>query len=55
MLYYHIVPPLVIPGQDILFLNGADEIFADYTIGADGVAFSLPSGSDEIIQTANGL
>ena len=55
LLYYHIVPPLVIPGQDILFLNGADEIFADYTIGADGVAFSLPSGSDEIIQTANGL
>ena len=55
LLYYHIVPPLVIPGQKTLFLNGADEIFPDYTIGEDGVAFSLPAGSDEIIRTSDGL
>jgi ribonuclease Z len=55
LLYYHIVPPLVFPGQDILFLNGADEIFDRYTIGVDGTAFSLPAGSDEIIQTKSGL
>jgi ribonuclease Z len=55
LLYYHIVPPLVIPGQEILFLNGADVIFADYTVGKDGTAFSLPVGSDEIIQTSAGL
>ena len=55
LLYYHIVPPLVIPGQKTLYLNGADDIFADYTIGQDGVAFSLPAGSDEIIQTSKGL
>jgi ribonuclease Z len=55
LLYYHIVPPLVFPGQDILFLNGADDIFDRYTIGVDGTAFSLPAGSDEIIQTKSGL
>jgi ribonuclease Z len=55
LVYYHIVPPLVIPGQKALFLNGADKIFKNYTIGEDGVAFSLPSGSREIIQTSKGL
>lgn len=55
LLYYHIVPPLVIPGQDILFLNGADAVFPNYTIGQDGVAFSLPANSKEIIKTHGGL
>ena len=55
LLYYHIVPPLVFPGQDILYLNGAGDIFPNYTIGQDGVSFSLPAGSDEIILTREGL
>jgi len=55
LLYYHIVPPLVIPGQEILFLNGAQDIFGDYTVGQDGTAFSLPAGSDAIIRTSKGL
>jgi ribonuclease Z len=55
LLYYHIVPPLVFPGQDILYLNGAQDIFPDYTIGQDGVSFSLPTGSKEIIVTSEGL
>jgi ribonuclease Z len=55
LIYYHIVPPLVIPGQDVLYLNGADEIFPDYTIGQDGVSFTLPANSKEIIRTADGL
>jgi ribonuclease Z len=55
LLYYHIVPPLVFPGQDILYLNGAQDIFPDYTIGQDGVSFYLPSGSKEIIITSEGL
>jgi ribonuclease Z len=53
--YYHIVPPLVMPGQKKLYLNGAEKIFKHYTIGEDGVAFSLPSDSKEIIQTNDGL
>ena len=55
LLYYHIVPPLIIPGQKTLFLDGAEDIFAHYTIGEDGVAFSLPAGSKDIIQTREGL
>jgi ribonuclease Z len=55
LLYYHIVPPLVIPGQKTLYLNGAEDIFPNYTIGEDGIAFSLPAGSKEIIQTSKGL
>ena len=47
LLYYHIVPPLVFPGQGS-FLDGADDIFPDYTVGQDGVSFSLPAYSDEI-------
>jgi len=55
LLYYHIVPPLVIPGQRALFLNGAQDIFADYTIGQDGTSFSLPANSKDIVQTREGL
>lgn len=55
LLYYHIVPPLVIPGQKTLYLNGAEDIFPNYTIGEDGVSFSLPANSNEIIKTSDGL
>ena len=55
LLYYHIVPPLVIPGQEAVWLNGAEDVFPDYTVGQDGTAFSLPAGSKEIIQTSTGL
>lgn len=55
LLYYHIVPPLVLPGQDRLWLNGAQDVFENYTIGEDGVAFSLPANGTEIIQTRDGL
>jgi ribonuclease Z len=55
LLYYHIVPPLIVPGQAALYLDGADEVFPDYTIGVDGVQFSLPAGSKEIVLTRDGL
>lgn len=55
LLYYHIVPAMLVPGQERLFLNGAEDIFEDFTIGYDGVAFSLPANSDEIIQISDGL
>ena len=55
LLYYHIVPPMVAPGQEALWLNGAEDIFPDYTVGTDGVSFSLPANSDVIEQTASGL
>ncbi|MFT5483018.1 MAG: ribonuclease Z [Halieaceae bacterium] len=55
LLYYHIVPPIVFPGQEALFLDGAGDIFDNYTVGQDGTAFSLPAGSKQIIQTSKGL
>ena len=55
LLYYHIVPPLILPGQEALFLNGAEDVFPAYTVGEDGTAFSLPAGSDAIILTRDGL
>ncbi len=55
LLYYHIVPALIVPGQERLYLNGADAVFEDFTIGYDGVAFSLPANSDDIIQISDGL
>ena len=55
LLYYHIVPALLIPGQERLFLNGAQDVFPNFTIGYDGVAFTLPPDSDDIIQTSDGL
>ena len=55
LLYYHIVPPLIVPGIEKAWLEGVDEVFDDYTVGQDGTAFSLPAGTDEIIQTSRGL
>jgi len=55
LLYYHIVPPLVIPGQSSLYLNGAQDVFPNYTIGKDGVMFSMPVGSTEINMIKKGL
>lgn len=55
LLYYHIVPALIVPGQERLFLNGADTVFDRFTIGYDGVAFTLPTGSKDIIQISEGL
>ena len=55
LLYYHIVPALLIPGQERLFLNGAQDVFPNFTIGYDGVAFTLPPDSDDIIKISDGL
>ena len=51
LLYYHIVPPLLVPGQEALWLDGADKIFEHYTLGRDGTSFSLPAYSDAIIES----
>ena len=51
LLYYHVVPPLVIPGSEALWLKGVDDIFADYTLGQDGTSISLPANSTQIINT----
>ena len=55
LLFYHVVPPIIVPGQEALWLGDAGEIFPNYTVGYDGVSFSLPANSREIIQTREGM
>jgi ribonuclease Z len=55
LLYYHIVPPLLVPGTEAAWLEGVDDVFEHYTLGRDGTAFSLPANSDAIEQTSKGL
>ena len=55
VLHYHVVPPIMVPGQEALWLTGAGDIFPDYTVGYGGVSFSLPANSSEIIQTRKGM
>jgi len=51
LLYYHIVPPLILPGQEALWLDGAEDIFDRYTVGRDGTSFSLPANSAALIKS----
>lgn len=55
LLYYHVVLPIIVPGQETLWLNGSEDIFPDLTLSYDGLLFSLPANSTEIIQTREGL
>lgn len=55
LLYYHIVPVLILPGMEAAFVEGVDEVFSDYTVGVDGTTFSLPPNSDEILKTRDGF
>jgi len=48
LLYYHVVPPLVLPGMEAAWLAGVETVFPDYTLGRDGTMVSLPAGSGEI-------
>lgn len=49
LVYYHVVPPLIAPGMEAIWLEGVDEVFSDFTVGADGTSISLPANSSEII------
>ena len=47
LLFYHVVPPLPMPGLDQAFLAGVSDAYAGgVTLGRDGTLISLPSGSD---------
>ena len=48
LLYYHVVPPLIAPGMEAIWLEGVDEVFSDVTVGQDGTSISLPANSSEI-------
>ena len=43
------MPPLPVPGLEVVFLEGVDDAFAGgVTLGRDGTLISLPSGSDAV-------
>jgi len=43
LLYYHITPPLILPGTQEVFLDGvADAYSGPVTVGVDGTVISLP-------------
>jgi len=49
LLYYHIVPALVLPGSEKLFLRGTAAIYdGPIVLGHDGVLVSLPRGGDVV-------
>ena len=49
LLFYHIVPPLIVPGMEAAFVDGVDDAYAgDFTLGTDGTRISLPAGSETI-------
>ena len=49
LLFYHVIPPLPVPGLDVVFLEGVSQAFSGgVTLGRDGTLVSLPSGSQAI-------
>lgn len=49
LLYYHVVPPMPIPGLASVFLGGVSQAYrGGVTLGRDGTMISLPAGSKEI-------
>jgi ribonuclease Z len=43
LIYTHIVPPLILPGMEGLFLQGVSDVYAGpVTLGRDGTKISLP-------------
>jgi ribonuclease Z len=49
LLFYHVVPPLPLPGLEAAFLEGVSGTFAGgVTLGRDGTLISLPAGSGAV-------
>ncbi|MCH2172061.1 MBL fold metallo-hydrolase [Myxococcota bacterium] len=49
LLFYHVVPPLLVPGLPAAFLQGVSAAYdGDVTLGRDGTRVLLPAGSDDI-------
>ncbi len=52
LVYYHIVPQLPVKMLESMFVGDARSRFdGKITVGADGMLFSLPAGSDDILRS----
>ena len=50
LLFYHVIPPLLVPGIEAAFLKGVADVYrGPVTLGRDGTQIALPKGSTEII------
>jgi len=49
LLFYHIAPPLPLPGLESVFLEGVGKAYSgEVTVGRDGTMVSMPRGSNAI-------
>lgn len=49
LLYYHVVPPLLLSPMELIFVEGVDEVYdGPVTVGRDGTLVRMESGSEEI-------
>ena len=49
LLFYHVVPPLPLPGLEQVFLDGVSDVYdGGVTLGRDGTLISLEQGGDRI-------
>ena len=49
LLFYHIVPPLLVPGMQAAFLEGVEEAYTgDVSVGQDGTHVWLPADAEAI-------
>jgi len=50
LLFYHVVPPLPLPGLASVFLDGVSSAYSgEVTLGRDGTRISLPAGSRDVV------
>ncbi len=49
LLYYHIVPPLLLPPMEDLFVEGVEDVYpGPFTIGRDGTLVTLEAGDTSV-------
>ena len=52
LLYYHIVPPLLLSPLEVVFLEGVSEVYeGPVTVGRDGTLIRMAAGTDSIEST----
>ena len=53
LLYYHVVPALIVPGMEAAFVEGVSDVYdGPFTVGVDGSFVSLTANTDRI-ETGN--
>lgn len=56
LLFYHVLPPLVVPGSEAAFLRGVDAIYhGGVTLGRDGTQITLPRDSTDVVVSQRAL